>query len=393
MSSARIQTSFTALRRGIRPRLGAAWLLVFVVIGYPIAGLMASAMDWDSTTASIPLRVLVLVLSVWLLLSRRNGTNQRGGLWLGLFCGAYLLRLLTDTGITQVPGAVEALVFFLATVVIPAVALWKHADSFSEVQAQRLMFTLGSGICISILGMSALGVGQSRSIAEISGRLSFEALNPISVGHTAVSTMIAALCMVRTGLSPKQAPMLIAGSVAALTTLLMAASRGPLLCLVAAGLVYVMATGRWFWVVLISLALAPFLFAADSEMLMRFTTIQEDTSALERLAVQSNAVDQFLSQPILGSAFVELTSLSYPHNLFLETAMALGILGLLLLVAILAKAGRSFGRQIKEGQLLIPLLFVQYLMGAQFSGSIYANGPLAACLVLLVRHSTRIKAK
>lgn len=392
MQTSRAPAPGTVPRPRQRPRVAAAWLFVGVVIGYPVAGLLASAMNWDSLITSIPLRILILGLSAWLWLTTRNPGRRRGGLWLALFGAVYLLRLIWDLGVVQVPGAVEALAFFVATVAIPAAALWRGGSSMSETQTMRLMFMLGTAICIVALTMHTLGIGQDRSLTEVTGRLSFEALNPITIGHTAASTLIAALCMVRHGIKPRQAPLLIAGGVAAGATLLLAASRGPLLCLAAAGLVYAVATGRWFWLALIALTLAPFLFAADSELLLRFNTIEEDESALERLVLQANAIDQFLSSPLLGSAFVERELLTYPHNLFVETAMALGIVGLLLLLSILAKAARVVRHHIGAGHLLFVLLFVQYFVGAQLSGAIYGHGPLVVCLVLLLAMLSKRKA-
>lgn len=378
-------TSVLPGRRLGQPRMAVALLFVGVIIGYPMAGLVASAMDWDSTVSSIPIRVLILILSAWLWLTAGRPGGNRGGLWLGLFGGAYLVRLLWDIGVAQLPGAVEALLFFLATVVIPAASIWRAGSSLDETQTMRLLFILGSAICIFALGLHALGIGQDRSLTEVTGRLSFEALNPISIGHTAVSTLIAALCIARHGLRPGQATLLLAGGLAAGATLLLAASRGPLICLTAAGVFYALATGRWFWVALITLALTPFLFAADSQLLMRFRNLELDESALERLTLQSNAIDQFLSNPILGSAFVDLQLLTYPHNLFLETAMAMGVLGLLLLLIILWKTAKAVRSKVGSGQLLVVLLFIQYFIGAQLSGAIYGNSSLVVCLVLLLR--------
>jgi hypothetical protein len=376
--------SAPAPRRRKRARLAVAWLFVGVVIGYPVAGLLASARDWDSVAASIPLRIGLILLSAWVWLTTRNPGRGRGGLWLAAFGIAYLVRLLWDIGVAQVPGAVEALAFFVATVAIPAAALWRGVSSLSEAQAMRLMFILGSAICLVALGMHTLGIGQNRSLTEATGRLSFEALNPITIGHTAVSTLISGLCMVRNGLKPGQAPLLIVGGLAAGTTLLLAASRGPLLCLAAAGLVFAVVTGRWFWLALITLALTPFLSAADSQMLARFSAIEQDQSALERLVLQANAIDQFLSRPVLGSAFIELELLEYPHNLFVETAMALGLVGLLLMLFVLAKAWIAIVRHVGAGQLLVALLFVQYFVAAQLSGAIFGHGALAAGMVLLL---------
>ena len=85
-----------------------------------------------------------------------------------------------------------------------------------------------------------------------------------------------------------------------------------------------------------ALLLLPQLLDEDGELWRRFSTIEEDVSALDRLLLQGNAISQYLDRPILGSAFVELRLLTYPHNLFIETAMALGVVGLVVLVAMLA---------------------------------------------------------
>jgi hypothetical protein len=64
--------------------------------------------------------------------------------------------------------------------------------------------------------------------------------------------------------------------------------------------------------------------------------------------------------------------------------MALGLLGLALLLAIVFQAVRMAARQLRRGQLLVPLLFAQYIVGAQFSGAIWGASALWACTALLL---------
>lgn len=373
-----------AVRRHARSQASVAWLLVAVIIGYPVAGLAASALNWDSLIASVPLRVAVLVLSLWVWVRNRNPGDHPGQAWLVGFATLYMIRLVWDAAINSVPGAAEAIVFYLLTVLVPALALWRGVHALDERQAVRLMFGTGTLICTVALVMHLLGIGQDRSLTEATGRLSFEALNPISLGHAAATTLIAAMCMMHKSTRASTIPWLLAGSTVAAVLLMLAASRGPLLCLVFAALVFATATRRWHWLLLFSVTILPWFIDVDAELWQRFTNIEEDDSALERLLLQANAIDQFVGSPFLGSAFVESEFLTYPHNLFIETGMALGFVGLVLLLVLLRHMLGSMVRQLRSGLLLVPLLFLQYFVSAQLSGAIYGNAALWATASVLI---------
>ena len=304
--------------------------------------------------------------------------------WLLFFWCIYLLRLLWDLLIGGQPGVPEALTFYLLTVLLPGLVLGLRAPDFDHRRAAKLIVLVGGAVCFMAVTMHTFKLGQARSLGEITDRLFFEALNPISLGHAAVTTLIGALCVTR--LRPDSATLLftIAAAAAAATCVILSGSRGPTLALVVCALIFVAATGRWGWLGLIALLIAPQALNPDGELWQRFSTAGEDDSALERLLLQGNAIQQFLARPLLGSAYVELEFKDYPHNLFIESAMALGVVGLGLLVAILIRATRHASRQMSEGRLLVPLLFAQYLVAAQFSGAIWGSSALWACAALLL---------
>lgn len=368
------------------PRAAAHWLLILVIIGYPAAGLVASAFDWDSHTASIPLRVAVLLLAGWVLVTSRSRLEPSRAFMLGVFALFYLGRLVWDAAVMSVPGASEAILFFFVTVVIPCFALWKCAHQIDHAAVGRLMFTFGAAICLAVLLMHTFGIGQSRSLTEATGRLSFEALNPISIGHAAVTTLIAALSLTQPRLRWRDLPLMFAGVVVALTVLGLAAARGPVLGMVAATMVYAVATRRWRWILALVVASLVLLIDPETALWRRFVDVEDDASSVERLLLQGSAVSAFLSSPVWGSAFVEPVDFTYPHNLFIETAMALGVLGLLLLFALLAKSFRAAFRLAADRKLLLPMLFAQYFVGAQLSGAIWGNSAFWAVTTLLVAH-------
>ena len=90
---------------------------------------------------------------------------------------------------------------------------------------------VGGAVCTLAIIMFAFGIGAERRLdtTSMDGRLTFEALNPITLGHIAASTLIALLCLTRFRL-PSQAWMFVFGiGTAAGCALLLAGSRGPII--------------------------------------------------------------------------------------------------------------------------------------------------------------------
>jgi O-antigen ligase len=119
-------------------------------------------------------------------------------------------------------------------------------------------------------------------------------------------------------------------------------------------------------------------------ILDRFTTVGWDASSEARFLTQDYAIQDFLDHPLFGNAYVEPATMDYPHNLILDTAMSLGLVGLVLLAIFLFQAGREVAARLKEGRFLVPLLGLQFFMAAQFSGSIWGHSNLLTMAALLL---------
>jgi hypothetical protein len=359
------------------------------LVGYPLFGLIASALDWESTVVSLPFRIVVIVLSAMIVMRLgRSSSAGKLGPWLISFWFIYLMRLGYDAGVVGMQGAVEAIVFFVAISLLPALGNGvAGVDALSQRRTAWLLATTGGTICVIAILMSLLGWGQARAIDASSsgGRLAFEAVNPITLGHVAVTTLVALICLTRERLKLGQWLLLIGVGYAASWCMLLAASRGPILCLGAVGVVYALATGRWLWILLMSAGIAAVLVNTETALMARFSQGVDDPASLERLFIQGNAILQFLSSPIFGSAFAELESLTYPHNLFIETAMALGMIGLILLFGLLIVGMLSSIRLMRRGEFLQPLLLLQYFLAAQFSGSLWGAPALWSLLAIVGR--------
>ena len=86
----------------------------------------------------------------------------------------------------------------------------------------------------------------------------------------------------------------------------------------------------------------------------------------------SDAWGQFLENPIFGSAVVEMNSRTYPHNMVVESFMAIGLIGgLLFSTILLVSIGFSLKLILQRSQSSwLAMLFIQTAIGCQFSGSL-----------------------
>ena len=370
--------------RSRRTQLLLAWTFALTVIGYPLAGIAAAVLDLPSAAMSYPFRALVCTLALALVLSEwRARSNGRLHPWLALFWALYVARLLWDIAAGP-PDADAALFFFALTTLIPVYGIVRAAGRWDELLTARLVFMLGSLISAAAILIERQGYAADRSLTDMTGRLFLDTVNPITFGHAGVTTLIAAATLHFSGRSAVGRFTLLAGSALAIGCIVLAASRGPVLALAICAFVVAVAQRRWSLAALPILAVLAALSSDGFELVSRFADIDEDDSALERLVLQANALQMFADSPILGSAYAEFLLNTYPHNMFIETAMALGIVGLVLIAGLTAIGLSRMWKRVRVGMTLLPLLFVQYFIGFQFSGALWGSSSFWACLALLL---------
>jgi hypothetical protein len=367
------------------------WIIVITLVGYPLFGTLVAFTDLSSLVASLPVRAAILILSLMLLFRARLVPRDTAATVMYLFWILYLFRLLWDLLTTSLP-VVEGLVFFIFTCLVPALALaqttqrWPDEDGLS-----RRLLLFGLVTCAISAAPSYLGLGVARSLLEDTGRLSFDTVNPITFGHVAVTTIIAALAQFRSRMKTSEMTLLIAGFFVALSSLNLAASRGPVVALVVCLTALSLTQKRFRYVALISAAFIAvwMIYGTGGELEQRILGVDDDPSTLIRLSLQANAIQQFLENPLLGSAFVELTELTYPHNPILESAMALGVGGLVLIVTLMAITVWRLARLLQSGLVVIPLIALQSLIAAQFSGSLWGSNPMWMGVALAISVTKR----
>lgn len=366
--------------RAKRDSVAVARILVWTIAGYPLLGMLVAYTSAPTLAASIPVRLIVLATSLWLIIRLPQSPARGWGRLLLVFWAIYGLRLAADLA-AGVPGTPFDLMFFGVTALLPALAVSRvPCHRWDEDRIARSLATFGLVTAGAALLTVVLPFAQDRSLLEQTGRLSFDTVNPITLGHIAVSTLIAMGVLVgRRGI--RAAPWLL-GVPLALALLQAGASRGPVVALAGVGLAWIFFSlrGARRLIALSAIALVALgslgVLAADSELVRRLGAIEEDQSTAERLLMQGNAIQQFLANPWTGSAHVELESLTYPHNVVIESAMATGVVGATLYVALTLGVLLSIAARLRRGERVVPLLGMQYLISAQLSGSLFASSAL-----------------
>lgn len=378
-------------------------ITVLVIIGYPLVGMVASLVNAESNLLTYSYRAFVLALSVIAILSVffRPIPGRIDG-WLMFFLLAYAVRLSYDAYVSENPEAQDALLFFTVAVFFPVLACMIYrVSSFSDTLVARSI--LGIGLLVQVLAVVAyvldLGYNPWADQGIETTRLGFEKLNSISLGHAAGTTLICALYLIlktRLGFLMR----ITAWVALAISTyvILVANSRGPF---IATG-----AAMAWFFLSRMRLAVyvAPVflllvsIVSTDNPLIAnvfeRFEVdFSIDGSIAARLAAQQLAIDAFLEEPVFGSHFLDpvLGAGSYPHNVFIETAMALGIFGLILVLIIMARAGRKIFTFFNAQHPLLVMLLIKAVVAGQFSGNLWGSDSLYLLLALTLTGVRRRK--
>lgn len=375
------QTNYPATRT-----LAANWqsqlgslLLVANFLGYPLVGILGSFFGMDNRSLSIPFRVGMLALSIPFLIQLITRPSVlRLNLALIVFWSLYLVRLVWDSYSVRISGAQSDMLYFGGICIFPALAMAVAASYDFDEKRIAWMLAIGGGTISGLALLSnVMGWGADHSLLQITNRLSFEALNPITLGHVGATTAVAVLVLVHFKPTPLQWICLGILLFAGLACLIQAASRGALVSLAFCGLTYAVYTKRWFVTLFVAALFIPQLMDEDQQLWKSIQAIftGKEISAQGRLDMQEMAIRQFIDEPLLGSAYVVKAYRSYPHNVFVETAMALGVVGLASLGVMLWRTTKSALRLVRGGSILFPMLFFQFIMAFQFSGSLWGSAP------------------
>lgn len=394
------------------------WLLVLLYVlgiaGYPLVAPLPLMFEVDSRIVTVPFRGLFLAIALVVFLSmiRRRDTIYTGQFWwpYSIFWGIYIARLLVDTLISPIPLRLPVEEYYLLVfglVLLPTNAFFSVLKPVANRSAIFATLVLSVLACLATyyLGIDTLVSGSV-------GRLGTETLNPISFGYLgATVVLLASFILLRLELRTHLGKVLLLGSIAlGLLSVGLAGSRGPLAALVVTVLVLVghavrqtsMRHAAAFSLVLIASVVValPYVVEMGSGIVERIemTGTGLDPSDEDRFWLWRIAWAAFLDNPLLGNGIEPASVGFYPHNIVLEAYMATGFVGGCLLLFMLVYVGKRALDllSLNPGYGWIGLLYIQQVVAAIFSGSIYGSTGvwyLMAAVVSAERTHRSLKAQ
>jgi hypothetical protein len=359
-----------------------AVLFAMGLFGYALVGNLISLLQIDSRVLSIPYRIIVGAFSVYLVSTTRWYRLDGLRVTMLLIWSVYVARLCYDTCIANIEGADYALQFFVIASVLPALALMS-ANSFDQDKFARAGLVTAAVACVFSLSGTYLGRFGDQDLEETTGRLSTVALNPISLGQLAVGGLFCALVLWREASALLKPTLFVCIAIFA-WCLDETGSKGPAVALILGLGLWCIRRGMFLRFCILGIpGLAYVVFSGASALAQRVLSSQEDISTLDRLVLLEDTINQISTAPLLGSAYVELNSGTYPHNIFLESAMAMGIpMAIIVLSMVLVAAKRAWAL-LKTDADLLGLLFFQALMSVSLSGALFGAYDLWFVLALL----------
>ena len=377
----------------------ATFHLLLVFCGYELVTMLFLSPSSGLSTQSItiPYRgftvFIAIVLFAFVRSNRRKVKTYIVPLFL-LYWFFFLLRMFYDLHINpkiDIDNIASFWLLVFSLTVMPLIITYK---TFRLIRIDKVLWWYF--ICASLaLLISVLKMEDASGMVRQSGNT---ALNPITYAHLALSTILLSIFILSERENSKTLKLLVFLILPlAMYCMFLAGSRGPLLSLFIIGAIwYFLRSGKlfgFFLTVLVGLFVMYFLdeiislIGQVSPVLeSRFSDTIKDGDSSRRDELSTFAWRAFSDSPIFGKQFAifENNNINYPHNIFLEGFMALGLGGFLLLfvgLSALIKACRFI--LMRNKNYWLSLLLLQQLINSLLSGTIYFT-PLLSILILLV---------
>ena len=358
-----------------------ALLFALSLFGYPIVGSVISLLQIDSRALSVPFRIAVALFGVYVILtSRRLKIDRLHHVMLFIWL-LYVVRLLHDWFIPKLSGADYAFQFFIVSSVIPGFALMKARVYQWRTFALFAFVVASAGALMALFG--TMFAGPDVQEGAVSGRLSLAAVNPVSLGNEATSAILCGLVLWR-GAAKRYRLILACSFALLLFCLVLTGSKGPVLQLVLCVGLWALRRGRALRMALVALPLLVWLtVSTENPLAARLDASSADSSTLDRVSMITDSLDQIEGSPFIGSAFIELNSGFYPHNVFIEAGLAFGVPVALVFAGMIFVGAYRAWKTLKTDYDLLGLLFFQGLLDATIAGSIYGMTQLWVILAML----------
>lgn len=384
---------------------GCALLVALVLIGYPAIAVLGTIFAFGGNIESIVFRGSVVGLSALILLVGLTTRRYRMDGVLAAFMLLYLGRLVHDHLFANIYQSGFVLTFYAAAVLLPTLALGfaSVGPNLDRVLSRWLMLLGGVAVFGTFWAQrQGLAYNPWADMGGTTPRLMFESLNPISLGYAGGTSLVAAFVYLTTYRDSRLWTIIAAVMLVASGPIILAAgSRGPLIATIVS-LVWLGSSkmSRLAFIIPAGVGLLAFGLSKTYVVQHLVNTLmggwELDGSSLGRLDMQRWALEDFLRSPIFGAHFASNPAWggAHPHNIIIETAMALGMVGLALMFIFLMRTGFTVMRSFRNTHPLLTALLVMQAVNAVLSSALWAAEALFAitALVLVERQGRRFAA-
>ncbi|TDR13077.1 O-antigen ligase family protein [Marinomonas communis] len=353
--------------------------LFLLLAGFPIFSFI------PISGVSVLFRGIMLFLGFFLgtyYLVNRKGKVNKSVFFVFLFLLVYFFKLYCDFIFTDLKfgrDKFEIFLLSLSSVIFPVFCL-----SFIDRKVINLrVILIFSHFSLSATVFIAVFLGLKNGfLYRLSGN---DILNPISLGHYAVSCFFISLFFFlfykEFKVSGMHKILCLLAMLISMVCLIMTASRGPMLSFFAIFLIFsFLSSGSFFKTFLmmlfcLSLFFVSLLFSErfSNALLLRFTVDVEEDGGEARVFLWKLALEKIIDSPLFGSHTT--TYYGYVHNMFLEILMSTGVvLGayyIYLTFFLYKKTVLLY--KFKNIGMVFGFLFIQYFIASFFSGTVYSN--------------------
>jgi hypothetical protein len=312
-----------------------------------------------------------------------------------VFCFFYSCRLIHSVYISDnvmlFPDKFQYILYWFFMCLIPGINflfLDKHCP-------YKYMYV--TWVMLGLIGIFSLflDAGSSSQFSAF-GRLATAAINPIALGHYATSLFLISFYIILNGNKYQLLPpiannksIFIGSFFLGAVVTLSASSRSPLLALFICSILMLT---TYQLKNKISIKIILFLLFLLVSLVLIVSNIGEENQIFERIFASGDELDSadkntraylydlaikwFLQYPIIGFGLELPNGEGYPHNLFIESFLALGVCGgiafilitfhtIILSIRLLASKNSQWG--------WVGILFIQYMIAGCSSGSLYGS--------------------
>lgn len=367
--------------------------ILLVVFGFPIFVTTNLLLGYDTSQGSIIYRAVVVFFSFVLIFNSINKLSKiKFGLF-SLFLFLYTLRLIFDLSIRNISNPyMEAEIIYLfhfGGIIIPVIAV-----SFMNINAIKLntsFFYMSFVQCLFVLiglyllyGTDFVQLFSERHMFSDDSINSGKGspLNPILVSRVGAVFYILLLHNILLKKIKVKLYLYVVGFVLAITLILLGSSRGPLLTCILLSIIMLFfnlknsKTQNKFIVLFgISVVLIGlnYLITTYSESIGLINRLNESLLSQSDFNYGRDyhfeaAINQFINNPFFGDKIFDNYSGFYPHNLLLESFMALGFFGGLIFAYLsIVNIFKGFKKNITN----IYIMFVCFTLFVFTSGAIW----------------------